>query len=137
MLAPDLTIVGTTPAGGRWLEELGPAPSGLPAPTVVCAVAASLRAAEIPGGTGMPVPSARVRTRAGRWVVLHASWLSTGPAPAAAGSSSPPCSASTAGAGRRADRRRDGAGSRAQRPARAVASRARSARRSTTEAKRR
>jgi DNA-binding CsgD family transcriptional regulator len=76
MLAPDLTVVGTTPAGGRWLEELGPAPPGLPAPTAVCAVAASLRAAETPGGSGMPVPSARVRTRAGRWVVLHASWLS-------------------------------------------------------------
>jgi DNA-binding CsgD family transcriptional regulator len=75
MLAPDLTLVGTTPAGGRWLEELGPAPSGLPAPTAVCAVALSLRASEGAAG-GSPVPSARVRTRAGRWVVLHASWMS-------------------------------------------------------------
>jgi DNA-binding CsgD family transcriptional regulator len=75
MLAPDLTVVGTTPAGGRWLEELGPAPPGLPAPTAVCAVAVSLRASEH-SAAGRSVPSARVRTRAGRWVVLHASWMS-------------------------------------------------------------
>jgi DNA-binding CsgD family transcriptional regulator len=76
MLAPDLTVVGMTPAGGRWLEELPPAPPGLPAPAALCAVALRLRGLQAAIPPAAPLPRVRVRTRAGRWVVLHASWMS-------------------------------------------------------------
>jgi DNA-binding CsgD family transcriptional regulator len=75
LLAPDLTVVGMTPAGGRWLEELPPAPAGLPAPAALCAVALRLRALQDASPPGAALPRVRVRTRAGRWVVLHASWM--------------------------------------------------------------
>lgn len=76
MLAPDLTVVGMTPAGGRWLEELPPATAGLPAPAALCAVALRLRALQAVSPPAAALPRVRVRTRTGRWVVLHASWMS-------------------------------------------------------------
>src|SRR5215213_2513255 len=56
------------PTGHRWRLP--------PLPEEVYAVAARLRRAGLdPGGS---VPRLRVRTRAGRWVSLHASWLPAG-----------------------------------------------------------
>lgn len=73
LLGADGALVGTTPAGDRWLEEMGHSVSAeLPVPTAVYAVAALLRQVEATEGL---VPRLRVRTRAGRWAVLHASRL--------------------------------------------------------------
>lgn len=77
MLALDLTVVGMTRAAEQWLDELGlPRPTvGLPAPAVVSTVAARLRGLQARGRIAEPVPMVRVRTSAGRWAVLHASWM--------------------------------------------------------------
>lgn len=80
MLADDGTVIATTPAAAIWLAELGDWPRRDEAPQSVRAVAARLWALErdgIPGG-GL-LPRGRVRTRAGRWAILHAARLS-GPA---------------------------------------------------------
>ena len=73
ILSPTGEIVGSNPAGDRWMDELG-SPSGDRAdlPIEVQAVAASLRSLVT---VDAPPPRLRVRTRAGRWVVLHASWM--------------------------------------------------------------
>jgi DNA-binding CsgD family transcriptional regulator len=76
VVAPDGTMLSTTTAGERWLEELGspdPATHGLP--VEVHALAATVRHA---GGTAPTLPRLRVRTRAGRWAILHGSRLHTG-----------------------------------------------------------
>lgn len=73
LLDADTALVGSTPAGDRWLEEMGHTASAeLPVPTEIYAVAALLRQAE---ATESLVPRLRMRTRAGRWAVLHASRL--------------------------------------------------------------
>ena len=76
LLSPDLAITGWTPAAEPWLDELGYSggPDALP-PTEVLAVAARLRGRIDPDAA---VPRLRVRTRTGRWAVLHASRLPTG-----------------------------------------------------------
>jgi DNA-binding CsgD family transcriptional regulator len=76
--APGLVVVGpngcllsTTEAGELWLEELGRPganPSGVP--VEIQALAAKLGSPD--AGLG-GLPRLRVRTRAGRWAVLHAS----------------------------------------------------------------
>lgn len=73
VLAPDGSIVSTTAAGERWLDELGhPEPDRRGAPVEVQALAARLEGA---GPADAELPRLRVRTRAGRWAVLHASRL--------------------------------------------------------------
>ncbi|MEO8898980.1 MAG: helix-turn-helix domain-containing protein [Candidatus Dormibacter sp.] len=76
LLNPELAVTGWTPGAEQWLEELGytGGRNALP-PTELLAVAARLR-----GGTGpdAAVPRLRVRTKSGRWAVLHASRLPTG-----------------------------------------------------------
>jgi DNA-binding CsgD family transcriptional regulator len=75
VVGPDGSLVSTTEAGERWLEELGhPEPSRLALPVEVQALAARLRDPSLsPDG----FPRLRVRTRAGRWAVLHASRMAT------------------------------------------------------------
>ena len=64
-------IVAATVAARGWFAELGHhATAGSPVPTEVATAAALLRRS-----TGAPAPRLRVRTNAGRWVVLHASYL--------------------------------------------------------------
>jgi DNA-binding CsgD family transcriptional regulator len=73
VLAEDGSLLSITTAGERWLEELGyvdPGRHGLPAE--VHALAARLRRL---GPGDDELPRLRVRTRAGRWAVLHASTL--------------------------------------------------------------
>ena len=75
VVAPDGSLLSTTEAGERWLEELGhpePKHSGLPVEVQV--LAAGLR---IPNRSPDGLPRLRVRTRAGRWAVLHASRMAT------------------------------------------------------------
>jgi DNA-binding CsgD family transcriptional regulator len=76
LLSAELAVTGWTPAAEQWLEELGyTAARNAPLPTELLAVAAQLQ-----GQTraDSEVPRLRVRTRAGRWAVLHASRLPTG-----------------------------------------------------------
>jgi DNA-binding CsgD family transcriptional regulator len=70
LVTPDGSFISTTAAGERWLDELGhaePARCGLP-------VEVHLLAARL-GHPESALPRLRVRTRAGRWAVLHASRL--------------------------------------------------------------
>jgi DNA-binding NarL/FixJ family response regulator len=64
-------VIGQNPASYQWLEELG-APRSDDIPIEVHALGARLRALD----PSVTVPQARVRTRAGRWAILHASWMS-------------------------------------------------------------
>jgi len=70
-------LVAATPAAQQWFAELGfDAPAGRPVPPEVSTVMALLVRGNGHGATGSaPVPRLRVHTRAGRWVVLHASWF--------------------------------------------------------------
>jgi DNA-binding CsgD family transcriptional regulator len=74
MSEDDLSVLATTPAAGRWLEEIvgdhEPRLNGLP--SSVLNVVAALRSVE----SQQVVPRVRVRSRSGRWLVLHASRLS-------------------------------------------------------------
>jgi DNA-binding CsgD family transcriptional regulator len=71
VVASDGSLLSATEAGELWLEELAhsdPSRSGVP--TEVQALAARFRD---PGVTPNELPRLRVRTRAGRWAILHAS----------------------------------------------------------------
>ncbi len=73
VLGDDGSLLSITSTGEQWLDELGylhAERSGLPAE--VLALAATARAGDV--GTG-ELPRLRLRTRAGRWAVLHASRL--------------------------------------------------------------
>jgi DNA-binding CsgD family transcriptional regulator len=83
VLDDDFAVAASTPAAQRWLDEVaaGDWPAGWALPPVVYAVAARLRALERgePPAAGDQLPRARLRTAAGRWLVVHASRLA-GPA---------------------------------------------------------
>ena len=80
VLSNDLEVVTATETGARWLDELetsGLSQGGLP--NAVHSVVSKLRALEnaaIPPGL---MPRARVLSRTGRWLVVHASRLGNGP----------------------------------------------------------
>ena len=75
VVAPDGSLLSTTEAGERWLAELRhPEPSRPAVPVEVQALAARLRD---PSLSSDGFPRLRVRTRAGRWAVLHASRIAT------------------------------------------------------------
>lgn len=74
LLSPDLTLIAMTPEAEHALS-LVERHGGLPLPVAVYSVAVALAA--IDDGTAHPaqLPTARVRTRAGTWLNLHASRL--------------------------------------------------------------
>jgi DNA-binding CsgD family transcriptional regulator len=76
VLADDFSVVATTPAAERWLAELADWPRRGELPQAIYGVSARLRAVER-DSAGRPelIPRARVRTRSGRCLVLHASRL--------------------------------------------------------------
>jgi DNA-binding CsgD family transcriptional regulator len=75
LLSPELAVTGWTPAAAQWLEDLGYSVGrDAPTPTELLAVAARLKGRTAPD---CEVPRLRVRTRNGRWAVLHASRLPT------------------------------------------------------------
>jgi DNA-binding CsgD family transcriptional regulator len=76
VLDEDGSRSATNAAGERWLDELGADPSGNELPLELLAVTARLQSVD---GTEGRSPRLRVRTRAGRWAVLHACWLGEPP----------------------------------------------------------
>jgi DNA-binding CsgD family transcriptional regulator len=82
VLADDLSLVATTPAAERWLAELADWPRRRELPQAIYGVTARLRALEHDGAARPDLmPRVRVRTRSGRWLVLHASRLASPGAP--------------------------------------------------------
>ncbi len=78
ILDADLSLMASTPAAQAWLEEIAASdwPGREELPHVVYHVAERLRALSGDEGETLPLPRARLRTRAGRWLVVHGSWLS-------------------------------------------------------------
>jgi DNA-binding CsgD family transcriptional regulator len=73
VLSTDGSVIATTPAGELWVDELTASGDGrFSIPIEVQAVAARLRSL---AGDDARAPRLRVRTRAGRWAVLHAAWM--------------------------------------------------------------
>jgi DNA-binding CsgD family transcriptional regulator len=72
LLADDGTLVGSNGPADVWLDELRDPAADRLLPIGLYAVVAELRGA---ADSSAPPPRLRVRTRAGRWVVIHASWL--------------------------------------------------------------
>jgi DNA-binding CsgD family transcriptional regulator len=84
LLADDFALMATTPAADAWLAELGDQdwPARQELPQVVYEVAARLQALERgEEGAALGLPRARLRTRAGHWLVVHAARLRGGPDP--------------------------------------------------------
>jgi DNA-binding CsgD family transcriptional regulator len=78
VLASDWSVESTTPLGQRWLQELLDADVDAgPLPPSVYAVAA--QALRVGSSTDLAVDAAmaRVRTRSGRWLVLHGAALAS------------------------------------------------------------
>jgi DNA-binding CsgD family transcriptional regulator len=74
LLAADGTVAGMNDAAGRWLEELGGHADGSDLPIEISALAVRLR--QLPPAEPA-MPRLQVRSRTGRWTVLHASWMSS------------------------------------------------------------
>jgi len=73
VLSTDGSVIGSTPAGEHWVDELSThRDQHVPVPIEVQAVAARLRSIAT---NDAATPRLRVRTRAGRWALLHASWM--------------------------------------------------------------
>ena len=92
VLSQSGELVTATAAAHAWFAELGhDGRAGPPVPAEISTAAALLRRTSAPGltvpgspvpaapGPAAPVPRLRVRTTAGRWVALHASWLDLAP----------------------------------------------------------
>jgi DNA-binding CsgD family transcriptional regulator len=78
ILADDLSVAAVTAPAERWLGELSDWPRRSEPPQAIRAVAARLQALErTPERVVVPMPRARVRTRSGQWLVLHAARLSS------------------------------------------------------------
>jgi DNA-binding CsgD family transcriptional regulator len=74
MLAADGAVTGLNDAAGQWLEDLGGQADGSDLPIEISAVATRLRLLPL---AEPAMPRLQVRTRSGRWAVLHASRMNT------------------------------------------------------------
>jgi DNA-binding CsgD family transcriptional regulator len=79
LLDPSGELVAATAPAQAWFAELDQGGSRLSLPAEVTTAAGLLRKGEAAGidSSTSVVPRLRVRTNAGRWAVLHASWLDT------------------------------------------------------------
>jgi DNA-binding CsgD family transcriptional regulator len=71
LLDPAGNLVSATPEAAAWLDEIDGAPTRLPIPLETHTYASRVRAA----GDEGPVPTARLRTRNGVWLLMHGSLL--------------------------------------------------------------
>ena len=76
MVSADGAVAGLNNAASEWLEDLGGNADGSDLPIEISALAVRLR--HLPPADAA-MPRLQVRTRGGRWAVLHASWM-TAPA---------------------------------------------------------
>lgn len=77
LLADDLSVISTTPGAEALLAEIEEQPQSKALPVAVLAVVTRLRALERdPERASHVIPHVRLRSRAGRWLALHASRLS-------------------------------------------------------------
>jgi DNA-binding CsgD family transcriptional regulator len=74
LLAADGAVTEMNQSAGRWLEELGGHADGSDLPIEIPALATRLRQLR---DLEPALPRLRVRTRSGRWAVLHASWMNS------------------------------------------------------------
>jgi DNA-binding CsgD family transcriptional regulator len=74
ILAADGGVAGMNDAAGRWLEDLGGRADGSDLPIEISALATRLRHQD---ASKPALPRLRVRSRSGRWAVLHASWMNS------------------------------------------------------------
>lgn len=83
VLDADLAVVSMSQEAERWLAEIGPAdwPGASELPVPVYAAAAGLVRLESDPATPQQPATVRLRSRAGRWLSLHASRLCGPPAP--------------------------------------------------------
>jgi DNA-binding CsgD family transcriptional regulator len=83
VLDANLAVVSMSHEAERWLTEIGEAgwPSASELPLPVYSAAAGLVRLEHGSATAQPPATVRVRSRAGRWLSLHASRLCGPPAP--------------------------------------------------------
>ena len=78
VLDPDGRPLSATREAAAWLDELdltGAAMSAFPLPFEAHAYASRVRASSSAEGDGVRIPRARLRTRAGVWLVMHGSML--------------------------------------------------------------
>lgn len=76
-VSDDLSIVHTTTNAQAWLDEMSDWPTGTASTQAVASVASQLLSLERAGNSSLIAsPRVRIRTRAGRWLTLHAMRLS-------------------------------------------------------------
>lgn len=76
LLSRDLRVIGTNAAADGLLPDITDWPLERGIPQAIYAVAARLQSGDQPDdGEPAPLPRVRVRTRSGRWLLLHASRL--------------------------------------------------------------
>jgi DNA-binding CsgD family transcriptional regulator len=76
IVGSDLSLITVTPAGERWIAEIADHPARRELPQLICALIARLSAIESGSTTTAHLaPRARVQTRSGQWLVVHASRL--------------------------------------------------------------
>jgi DNA-binding CsgD family transcriptional regulator len=83
VLDANLAVVSMSQEAERWLAEIGEAdwPNASELPIPVYSAAAGLARLEDGPATAQPPATVRLRSRAGRWLSVHASRLSGAPAP--------------------------------------------------------
>jgi len=81
LLAAGGAVAAMNHSAGAWLEQLGGRADGTDLPVEIRALASRLAQVDVSQSvlSGLPrmpgLPRLRTRTRSGRWLVLHASWM--------------------------------------------------------------